>query len=570
MHVRSFLSSSKTIAGITIKGGDTSSGKLTEVSLSDVRKLGNTPTFIVYFRDGKMMFDFSEERSYVNNLSVSTSNAVYLDDVSSVAGDGKTDDTEALRSVLKKASGLVIGNKNKTYLVNTTSPMNAKGIGIVNMNFKSTEPTRLLNIRGGDNNFLIHNCTFDGGRGDFTETWNYFSSYYGKDSCQPAITNYIQAVGNTGRIVIRKSTFKNIFAKKVLSIGSKGSGVVFYKDLTFKNVASRTFHGWNDKSTQSGVQYALDISADGAGILPSTFKYKNKSGSTVTMKRSSSSCPFPQNSFGNIVSYGTFIADNIKADDMASCGVGFDHNRLALANEISISCNDSRLKTNNPYGAFWNEYSQILYARDVTVVIEDRGDDIGDTSLLALAGNKAAICEMRNVKVSTDIAINKLVRLSSKGLMGWGLSKVKAIDNSGSTSTKGVSHGYLSSATSKDQYLHLTRGSTVEAYKVRFQPINDLLIQETTFRLDSGFSPLSYDSGVSGISKTQKRVRVQKNTISGNSTFNLPMNTFEFSGNDVSGSLVVNCDIDTGTIKNNDIDGKTSINKSRISDLSTS
>lgn len=569
MHIRSFLSSSKNLSGITIKGGSSSSGTLTKISLDQIQTLKKDSNFIMYFRDGKMRFDFSQERNYAEDQSVDKSNAVYLDDISSIKGDGKTDDTAALRSVLEKAKGYVIGNKDKTYLVNTSEAMNAKGIGIAYMNFKSTKPTTLLNIRGGKNNFIIHNCNFDGGRGSFQEKWQVFSSYYGKESCQPSTKTYIQAIGNQGRIIIRDCKFKNIFARKVLGIGSKGDGVVFYKDLEFHNVASRTFHGWNDKDSDTGVQFAFDIYADGAGILPSTFIYKNGNGQTVEMKRDSSNCPYPQNSFGNIVSFGTFVADNVKGDNMASCGIGIDHNKLAITNDISIYCDDSRLKTNNPYGAYWIEYSKTVFAQDVKIVIDKRGGDIGDTSLLALAGRTNSIIEMQNVRVTSAQEVSKLVRLSSKGGVSWGLSKLKVDDDSNSEA-KGVSHGYLSSASQKDNYLHITRDSNIEAYRMRFQPVNDLLIQETTMNLRSGFKPLSYDSGVSGISKKQNRIRINDNKISGDTVFDLPIDTLEFQENAVSGSLEVNCDISQAKIKNNDIDGKSSINSSRISSLDAS
>lgn len=570
MYIRSFLTADKTFNTVTIKGlsstgASSSTGALTKITLSQVQRLKNSLNFITYFRSGKMRFDFSYERKFVSNLKINVNNVVYLDKVSSIAGDGTTDDTEALRDVLESAKGYVVGNKNKTYLVNTTDYIAPAGLGLVNVNIKNTTPTKLLNLKGGKNNYIIHNCSFNGGRGSFTETWQYFSDYSGEESCQPALSNYIQSIGNRGRIVIRKSTFSNIFARKVLAIGSKDTGVVFYKDLKFKNVASRTFHGWNDEDTNTGVQYAFDITADGAGILPSSFRYKNPSGSTVTMSRSSSDCPYPQNSFGNIVSFGTFIASNIQGDDMASCGIGLDRNKLAIVNDISIDCNNSRLKTNNPYGAFWNEYSKTVFANGIKITIESRGDDVGDSSLLELCGMDGSVCEVRDVTISTDKQFKKAVRVSSKGGAKWGLTKLRVSDP---TEAIGLAHGYLSSASNKDKYLHLTRNSNLNVYRLRLQPVNDLLIQQSI--IDHNKSEiLSYDSGVSGISNLQGRVRINNTQVRGNLTIAHPIKELVFNKNTVSGNLTVNCDINKASIEDNNISGSTSINRSRISSLST-
>ena len=421
-------------------------------------------------------------------------------------GDGVTDDTQAIKAALTAVPKSTVDGGGKTFRYESTVGIDAVCSKIQNANFISTNPSALLNITNNED-FTIDNCSFDGGRGGFTETWNKFTSLLGIDSIQPAL-QYIQATNANGTIRITNCNFTNMFNECCLCL--VGTGTFYYENLYFKNIANKTFHSFHSE-TGGGSTYASNIHCEDIGILPDSFNYYNGS-TTITVNYGDEGMPMPQGSFANIVTCGNYSASNIYVKNYGSCGIVFDRNENAIGTNIVIENDNPKSISNNPSGAIWNEACTTFQLTNFKIVLAARGTEIGETSALHLFVPSNGIGKVSNGYIDVSaVNLNRCIRINSSGGNVISLSNIYSKDNM--TSTVGLSMYYMPSAVVKDK-LYID-SCTFETYRFLICPCDVLTISNSYINSVFDYGIFHYDSGVAGISNVQQNITFVNSKFNG-------------------------------------------------------
>ncbi len=424
-------------------------------------------------------------------------------------GDGVTNDTQALTEAFGVANAIVDGG-GKTYRFEGTVPATVNCRKIQNMNIVSQAPSQLLSIPAGID-FTVENCSFDGNRGNFTETWinegtytgiAYESSYNGIASCQPDSSNYIATTGTTsGTIRFKNCKFTNLFNADAILIQS--SGVTYLENIVFSNLAFRTFEVYNT-STGNPTAYAVGIYCYNIGILPSSFLYNNGT-STSTVTYGSAGMPMPQQSYANSVVSGTYFANDIYVENYGSCAVTASYCNEAFLNNIIVINNNQYAVSNNPMGAIWNEECNYFELSNFQILITARGNDIGNglAVMLASEGSSQIIVSDGVINITANSPLWGF-ELSTGGNDNYSISNVTYSDIQG-IYNMGLFLNYSSTATVKSNLL--VSNSSFLTTKFLIAPTQKLVLSNCDVNCSYTADIFNNETGVAGISNQQMDVK---------------------------------------------------------------
>ena len=462
-------------------------------------------------------------------------------------GDGVTDDSDALLSALTASAGIIVDGGGNTFRYEGTTRINAICSGLQNINIVSQAPSAFLTIPNNVD-FMIDNCSFDGARGSFTETWNKFTEYAGVDSIQP-LFQYIRANSTNAIVRVTNCKFTNLFNESAIYL--VGTGTFYYSNLYFKNIANKTFHSYHDE-TSGGNTYADNIHCEEVGILPNSFTYNNGVDAPYTVTYGDVGMPMPQGSFANITTFGNYTASNVYVKNYASCGITFDRNVNAIGSAIVIENDNIKSISNNPSGAIWNEACESFQLDNFKVVLSARGADIGDTSALQIYPTVNGINTISNGILNTvGYSVNKNIRISSRGGSVYYISNVTSIDNK--VDEKGLALNYLPESTVKDK-LYINN-CIFDTYNLQIAPCDILNIVGCDITTAYAAGYFNWDAAITGISN------VQENVLFDASSFNI--STFKFTY--PSNNLVISDCIFSGGLNFESTNKKIKVSNSFIS-----
>lgn len=442
-----------------------------------------------------------------------------------------TDDTVAFSKALL-IGGILEGDKNSTFLINTTTYLDCKATQIRDMNLKLVHGSVLFYAPTDKEHFIISNINIDGQRLGNGEEWVKFSEYDGRSSIKPTIGSLISVKPGfslDGKVTVKDCTFKNIYANHVYKFA--GTGHYHYYNLKFYNCANGTYYSYHNSDLSSTI--ADNIYCEDIGILPENFMYNNGA-TTVNVDFGDANMPMPQGSFCNIVSGGIYLASNVIVKNYGSCGITFDLNKLAMGENIYIHCDHPRAVSNNPSGAIWNEKCGSFKLNNFEIKIVNRGTEVGVSSALQIYSQNADMI-ISNGKIDT-ISSNILrpIRYSSEGGNTCVFDNLKVRDKKTSLQN-GLFIAYSLSATIKDK---ITLNSIdIETYRIKIQPCENLIISNSKITA-THTSIFDYDVTTVGITNVQENVFIDNTTVNINS-FNIvvPSNLFTVSNSKFTGDI---------------------------------
>lgn len=446
-------------------------------------------------------------------------------------GDGVTDDTMAFSKALL-TRGILKGDKNSTFLINTSTYLDCNLTQIRDMNLKLVHGSVLFYVPTDKEHFIISNLNIDGQRLGNGEEWVKFSEYEGRASIKPTIGSLIAVKSGfslDNKVTVKDCTFKNIYANYVYTFA--GIGEYHYYNLNFYNCANGTYYSYHNSDLSSTL--ANNIYCEDIGILPENFIYNNGV-TTVNVNFGDANMPMPQGSFCNIVSGGIYLASNVIVKNYGSCGITFDLNKVAMGENIYIYCDHPRAVSNNPSGGIWNEKCGSFKLNNFEVKIINRGAEVGLSSALQIYSQNADVI-IGNGKIDT-ISSNILrpIRYSSEGGNTCIFDNVKVRDKK-TSSQNGLFIAYSPSATIKDKIV--LNNIDIETDRIKIQPCENLIISNSKITTTNN-SIFDYDVGTVGITNVQENVFIDNSTLN-ISSFNIvvPSNLFTVSNSKFTGDI---------------------------------
>lgn len=334
-------------------------------------------------------------------------------------GDGKTDDTQALKNALEysQRTNSVIDGESRIYFVKGRTELSLTHFSLRNINFvTSFKYSDQFSMKIVSNRVEMENVRFDGGRGTYKtdlENWTAFAVENNTVSIYPDTQDLFYFVGLTKEAVMnfRNIRMENIHAASCITAVTYGE--VFMSQLKFKNISNKTFHIYHsaDEGKVQGGRTTVEYAeAEDIGILPDKLRL-NKS---VTTNREIKA--MPQASFNFIVSFGEYYLKWAKVHNYGSSGITSDRNLTFKGDSLVVRNDSGRTFSNNPSAAIWFEATVNISLNRAEIYVDKRDprDLLFDSSAIHIYGvnTKAVIGEL----YIKGYGLNKGIRGSFEGI----------------------------------------------------------------------------------------------------------------------------------------------------------
>lgn len=335
-------------------------------------------------------------------------------------GNGITDDSVVIHNaILACQYGDILDGEGCVYLLEKTVKLTLKELKLINCKFiLGKSYNRQGNFRITSNHVSLTNISVDGGRSGYVkdvEKWNVFTTENNVESISPDRPDffYFYAMDKSAEIKLKGFRVKNLHAYSALTIYTLGK--VSLKDLDFENLSYKTFHVYH--SIDNGANYGgqtivTNAYANNIGIFPPKLQINGKVYTRDKVKM------MPQGAFNFIVSFGDYIAHNLKVLNYGSTAVTADRNENFIGDSIVIENNTKLAFSNNPSGGMWFENCGNATIKNIKIKIisRDKRDLNFDSSAMHIfsINGKVTIDDL-NIDSGKIASLNKGLRGSFLG-----------------------------------------------------------------------------------------------------------------------------------------------------------
>jgi len=394
------------------------------------------------------------------------------------AGDGITDDVEAMKTALRysQVNKDTIDGEILTYFVSGKSEITLNHFLLKNINFVTSKKyADQFSMKVDSEEVYMLNVNFDGGRGTYKtdiESWKDFAQESNVVSIYPVPDDlfYFVSLKKESKMLFEEINMKNIHASSCLTVITFGT--VYLNNLYFKNISNKTYHVYHsvdEGKYQYGKTIVGEVFAEDIGIFPQRIKVNNKVINHQNIQK------MPQASFNFIVSFGEYYLKKATVKNYGSSGVTSDRNTIFKSELINIENFSNKTFSNNPSAAMWFEGTSQITMEDVIITIRNRDsrDLLFDSSAFHIFGINS-VANINNLTISGNM-LNKGLRGSFIGKNNIRFNNI-VISGNYKQAVAMFAMMPLSKIETKLSFGKATiNGGTVEFYGVKEVEIDDLI-----------------------------------------------------------------------------------------------
>lgn len=327
--------------------------------------------------------------------------------------DGVTNDTVAFSALLDRigTTGEILDGLNRSMLLthpkswSPAVPQRWRRINIINGTTFTDQYQLTITT---DVDFHCESLVMDAGRNTKSglEPWHVFVVRAGINSIQPSNGRFIRFTyaGKVKPVRFDYLQITNFHGDVGLGV-SLSHGLVEIVSGYFENCSNKQFHVWHgvDGGAQpdAGCTILHYYYSKNCGMLPAAFSV-----SGVPKTRAD---PYaPQGAFGALVTYGRYFIGNAFVNNYGSSAITADRNRVFVGGNIQILHTEGTAFSNNPSGAFWNEFCGkcLVDKLEILVRARDPRETAMDNSLVQIGLQPGQIQIINNLVSETTSGAN--------------------------------------------------------------------------------------------------------------------------------------------------------------------